>query len=110
MHFLHVSTTGKIIEKLARINEVSSLALQPIPWKCEVFLWEQAFNFVPVEDREPEQIGLRLEVVVVGGDQGWRRLPVQSQGQGMHVLSKECLCPPPPPAQISDREGWRSAD
>lgn len=32
-----------------------------------MFLWEQAFNFVPVEDRETEQIGLRLEVVVVGG-------------------------------------------
>lgn len=26
LHFLHVSTTEKIIEKLARINEVSSLA------------------------------------------------------------------------------------
>lgn len=62
MHFLHVSTTRKIIEKLARINEVSSRAVQPIPWKCEVFLWEQAFNFVPAEDRETEQIGLKLEV------------------------------------------------
>lgn len=60
MYFLHVSTTGKIIEKLARINEVSSLAGQPIPWKCEVFLWEQAFNFVAAEDRGTEQIGLRL--------------------------------------------------
>lgn len=26
LHFLHISTTRKIIEKLARINEVSSLA------------------------------------------------------------------------------------
>lgn len=50
LYFLHVSTTGKIIEKLARINEVSRLAGQPIPWKCEVFLWEPAFNFVPAED------------------------------------------------------------
>lgn len=50
LYFLHVSTSGKIIEKLARINEVSSLAGQPIPWKCEVFLWERAFNFVPAED------------------------------------------------------------
>lgn len=69
MPFLHVSTTRKIIEKLARINEVSSRAVQPIPWKCEVFLWEQAFNFVP-EDRETEQIGLRLEVDFGGGATG----------------------------------------
>jgi len=62
LYFLHVSTTGKIIEKLARINEVSSLAGQPIPWKCEVFLWEQAFNFAPAEDRRTEQIGLRLGI------------------------------------------------
>lgn len=32
-----------------------------------MFLWEQAFNFVPAEDRETEQIGLRLEE---GGYQG----------------------------------------
>lgn len=76
LYFLHVSTTGKIIEKLARINEVSSLAGQPIPWKCEVFLWEQAFNFVPAEDRGTEQIGLRLGMggqeseEVVGGWSG----------------------------------------
>lgn len=76
LYFLHVSTTGKIIEKLARINEVSSLAAQPIPWKCEVFLWEQAFNFVPAEDRGTEQIGLRLEK---GGVSGWRRWWVSVQ-------------------------------
>lgn len=69
MYFLHVSTTGKIIEKLARINEVSSLAGQPIPWKCEVFLWEQAFNFVPAEDRGTEQIGLRLGMGGPGGSE-----------------------------------------
>lgn len=72
LYFLHVSTTGKIIEKLARINEVSSLAGQPIPWKCEVFLWEQAFNFVPAEDRGTEQIGLRLGMGG-GGPRGLRR-------------------------------------
>lgn len=73
LYFLHVSTTGKIIEKLARINEVSSLAGQPIPWKCEVFLWEQAFNFVPAEDRGTEQIGLRLGMGGLGvwGGGGW---------------------------------------
>lgn len=74
MHFLHVSTTGKIIEKLARINEVSSLAGQPIPWKCEVFLWEQAFNFVPAQDSETEQIGLRMgigDMGEVGERWGW---------------------------------------
>jgi hypothetical protein len=35
---LHISTAGKIIEKLARINEVSSLVGQPIPSKFKVFL------------------------------------------------------------------------
>lgn len=81
LHFLHVSTTRKIIEKLARINEVSSRAVQPIPWKCEVFLWEQAFNFVPAEDRETEQNGLRLEVDAPPPHPppGWRRRRVQSQ-------------------------------
>ena len=60
----------KIIEKLARINEVSSEAAEPIPWPCEVFLREQGFNFVTPEDRGTEQIGLRLETVVRGG-LGW---------------------------------------
>lgn len=71
LHFLHVSTTGKIIEKLARINEVSSLAARPIPWKCEVFLWEQAFNFVPAVDKGTEQIGLRPEIRGQGFWEGW---------------------------------------
>lgn len=115
LHFLHVSTTGKIIEKLARINEVSSLALQPIPWKCEVFLWEQAFNFVPVEDREPEQIGLRLEVGK-GGEAGGTKVGGGGRCRAranwlctrVHVLTKEHLCHPP--AQILDRERWRRAN
>ncbi len=77
LYFLHVSTTGKIIEKLARINEVSSLAGQPIPWKCEVLLWEQAFNFVPAEDRGTEQIGLRLGM---GGPGVLRRRWVGGRG------------------------------
>lgn len=88
LHFLHVSTTRKIIEKLARINEVSSPAVQPIPWKCEVFLWEQAFNFVPAEDRETEQIGLRLEVD--RGNRGWKRRRVQSQVEADTVHA--CIC------------------
>lgn len=36
------------------------LRAEPIPWNCEVFLWEQAFNFVPAGDSETEQIGLRM--------------------------------------------------
>ena len=75
----------KIIEKLARINEVSSTAAEPIPWRCEVFLWEQGFNFVTAEDRGAEQIGSRLESVVRGpgvvrGSQGYVR------GGGERVL------------------------
>lgn len=104
LHFLHVSTTGKIIEKLARINEVSSLAAQPIPWKCEVFLWEQAFNFVPAEDRETEQIGLRLGVrgggTGVAGD-GRCRARANWRFTRTHVF---CI------SQILDRESLRSAD
>lgn len=88
LHFLHVSTTRKIIEKLARINEVSSRAVQPIPWKCEVFLWEQAFNFVPAEDREAEQIGLRLEVGVGGGGGGPRVEEAESRAR----WSQRCTC------------------
>lgn len=113
LHFLHVSTTGKIIEKLARINEVSSLALQPIPWKCEVFLWEQAFNFVPVEDREPEQIGLRLEV---GGWRGAARLEEAAGAEpGPTDSAHACMSwarnvSATPPAQIPDTESRRSAD
>lgn len=82
MYFLHVSTTGKIIEKLARINEVSSLAGQPIPWKCEVFLWEQAFNFAPAEDRGTEQIGLRGR---------WARGSEEVVG-GRPGVDQHCVC------------------
>lgn len=109
LYFLHVSTTGKIIEKLARINEVSSLAGQPIPWKCEVFLWEQAFNFVPAEDRETEQIGLRLGI---GGTGLWGGAGLVAGGVPtlcvcVHVWSEKNLCPPPTTIFPPQRHLWK---
>lgn len=100
LYFLHVSTTGKIIEKLARINEVSSLAGQPIPWKCEVFLWEQAFNFVPAEGRGTEQIGLRLGMGGPGvwGGGGWvvRGCVYVWRGKTRYFSNKKTATPLPP--------------
>lgn len=114
LHFLHVSTTRKIIEKLARINEVSSRAVQPIPWKCEVFLWEQAFNFVPAEDRETEQNGLRLEVDAPPPSTSRLEEAEGAEPGGANTVhacmcwAKKCLCFPT--AHSLEREISRSAD
>lgn len=57
------------------------LRADPIPWKCEVFLWEQAFNFVPAQDSETEQIGLRMGIEDMEGMWG---------GDGSCVCT--CVC------------------
>lgn len=107
LYFLHVSTTGKIIEKLARINEVSSLAGQPIPWKCEVFLWEQAFNFVPAERTN----------WIKAGDRGHRALRRCWVG-GRGCTNTVCVCAcverekslPSPPQFFHHKDTSGSAD
>lgn len=63
------------------------LRADPIPWKCEVFLWEQAFNFVPAQDSETEQIGLRMGIEDMGGGG-----VVGKWGDASCVCTCVCVC------------------
>lgn len=62
------------------------LRADPIPWKCEVFLWEQAFNFVPAQDSETEQIGLRMGIEDMVGEVGG------GSGAMARVCAHVCVC------------------